>query len=409
MVLASPYVPALPLDRVAHIVLRPLACCQALGSYNFSNSFALTKFSGPLPSSRTTKDSSCASSNGANTLRINATATLAHQDDTVAYAKLSLHAQLNVDADHEAGNFQWNNAPTQRDHVPMHASTQAQFHVAGTTVTGHYRHHIRAAVSTNDFFAKCQEIHTWNSDIFQLISLPTLRSAVHSHCHRSKFIFKYLHGILLTQVTKTTWDKCSNACPSCLETDTQTHFLHCMHLSVAQWRTSCLQNLRAKLTALHTSHELLAVLVDVVEVWLDGEQLHPCNYPRLYRSAITEQQQIGWHAFLQGYWSTQWEKLQDAHLRRIHEHNRKMTGKIWATRIISTIWQPIFEGWDLHNTHVHGNKQKTADLDLRRRIISKVYHLHSRRNEVLADHVDYLFLSDLKQTIRTTTMNFLRN
>jgi hypothetical protein len=36
-----------------------------------------------------------------------------HQGDTVAYAKLSLPAQLNVDADHEAGNFQWNHAPTQ--------------------------------------------------------------------------------------------------------------------------------------------------------------------------------------------------------------------------------------------------------------------------------------------------------
>jgi hypothetical protein len=86
-----------------------------------------------------------------------------------------------------------------------------------------------------------------------------------------------------------------------------------------------------------------------------------------------------------------------------------LTGKIWATRIISTLWQHCFEGWDLHNTHVHGNNKKTADLDLRRRIISKVYHLHSRRNEVLADHVDYLFLSDLKQTIRTATLNFLRN
>jgi hypothetical protein len=167
-------------------------------------------------------------------------------------------------------------------------------------------------------------------------------------------------------------------------------------------------NSPAKLTALQTSHELLTVLVDVVEVWLDGEQINPCNYPRLYRSAITEQQQIGWHAFLQGYWSTQWEKLQDPHLRRI-EHNHKLTGKIWATRIISTLWQHIFEGWELHNTHVRGNKQKTADLDLRRRNISKVYHLLSQCNEVLADHVNYVFLSDLKQTIRTATLNFLRN
>jgi hypothetical protein len=86
-----------------------------------------------------------------------------------------------------------------------------------------------------------------------------------------------------------------------------------------------------------------------------------------------------------------------------------MTGTIWATRIIYTMWQQIFEGWELHNTKVHGDKHKQAVIDLRRRIISKVYHLHSRRHEVLADHHDYLFLSDLKQTIRTATLNFLRN
>jgi hypothetical protein len=113
-----------------------------------------------------------------------------HQDNKVAYQKLSLPAQLNVDADHEAGNFQWNHAPTQRDHVPTHASTRVQLHVAGSTVTGHYRHHICTAASTNDFFTKCYEIHSWTPATFELIRVPTLRSAVRSHCHRAKFIFK---------------------------------------------------------------------------------------------------------------------------------------------------------------------------------------------------------------------------
>jgi hypothetical protein len=182
-----------------------------------------------------------------------------------------------------------------------------------------------------------------------------------------------------------------------------------MHTTAATWRLTFLRDLRTKLTTLHTSHELTTVLVDVVEVWLEGEQIHPCNYPRIYRTAILAQQQIGWHAFLQGYWSTKWEHLQDAHLRHIKEYNNKMPGKIWATRIITIIWQQFFEGWEVHNTNVHGKQQQAADLDLRRRIISKVYHLHSRRREVLVDHVDYLFLTDLRETIRTSTLQFLRN
>jgi hypothetical protein len=182
-----------------------------------------------------------------------------------------------------------------------------------------------------------------------------------------------------------------------------------MHPTASTWRLTFLRDLHTKLTNLHTSHELTTVLLDVVEIWLEGEQIHPSNYPRLYRTAILAQQHIGWHAFLQGYWSTQWEYLQDAHLRHIKEYNNTTTGKIWASRIITTIWQQIFDGWEVHNTNVHGKQQQHADIDLRRRIISKVYQLHSRRREVLVNHVAYLFLPDLRETIRTSTLQFLRN
>jgi hypothetical protein len=105
-----------------------------------------------------------------------------HQVDKVAYAHLPLPAQLNVDADHEADHFQWNHAPTQHKQVIMHESTRAQLQgVAGATITGHYRHHIRTATSTNELFTKCQEIHSWTPETFQLINLPVHRSAVRSH------------------------------------------------------------------------------------------------------------------------------------------------------------------------------------------------------------------------------------
>jgi hypothetical protein len=46
-----------------------------------------------------------------------------HQDDKTTYAHLPLDAQLNVDADHEAGNYQWNHPPTVRDQVPLTSTT----------------------------------------------------------------------------------------------------------------------------------------------------------------------------------------------------------------------------------------------------------------------------------------------
>jgi hypothetical protein len=148
-----------------------------------------------------------------------------HQDTTKAYEKLSLDAQLNVDADLEAGNFQWNQAPTHRPSVPLLPTTRVHLHIADTTITGHYRYHIRNAASTPEFFDKCQEIHAWTPAVFAMIDLPVLRSAIRSTCHRSQFIFKFQHGLLPTQATKSVWEYCNSDCPSCLEPDNQHHFL----------------------------------------------------------------------------------------------------------------------------------------------------------------------------------------
>jgi hypothetical protein len=46
-----------------------------------------------------------------------------HQDDKKAYHALPLDAQLNVDADHEAGNFHWNHPPTVHSKVPITKTT----------------------------------------------------------------------------------------------------------------------------------------------------------------------------------------------------------------------------------------------------------------------------------------------
>jgi hypothetical protein len=84
-----------------------------------------------------------------------------HQDDKTTYAHLPLDAQLNVDADHEAGNYQWYHPPTVRDQVPLTSTTRVHLHIKNSTITGHYRHHIRTAASTAAFFQQCRDIHAW--------------------------------------------------------------------------------------------------------------------------------------------------------------------------------------------------------------------------------------------------------
>jgi hypothetical protein len=149
--------------------------------------------------------------------------------------------------------------------------------------------------------------------------------------------------------------------------------------------------------------------MEAVEAWLDGEHIDPRGYPRVYRAALTAQNLIGWHSFLRGYWSTYWIQLHDAHLKRTNQYSNKMTGKIWASRMILHIWDKVQEGWKLHNDKVHGKTTLLEDADLRRRTIAKIYTLHRMRRKVLHDHVDYLFLTDIRTTLRTATLNYLRN
>jgi hypothetical protein len=334
---------------------------------------------------------------------------LGHQDDKKKYADLSLDAQLNVDADHEAGNYQWNYPPTVRDQVPLTPTTRVHLHIQHRTITGHYRHHIRTAASQDEFFQQCREIHEWTPAVFDLIHLPTLRSAVRNNPNRLTHTFKFLHGVLPTQKTKAVWYGSNPCCPVCLEDDNQAHFFHCCHPTAQTWRNTLLRTTRTKLDTLHTPHELQVVLIEALEAWLDGERIDPRGYPSIYRAALTAQNMIGWHSFLRGYWSSHWITLQDAHLKRTHAYTHKMTGKIWATRIIVHIWDQVQAGWKLHNDKVHSKNATLDDADIRRRTIAKIYHLHRLRRKVLHDHIDHLFLTDVRTTIRTSTLKYLQN
>jgi hypothetical protein len=80
---------------------------------------------------------------------------LGHQDDKKKYADLALEAQLNVDADHEAGNYQWNYPPTVRNQVLLTLTTRVHLHIKHRTITGHYQHHIRTPASPGEFSQQC--------------------------------------------------------------------------------------------------------------------------------------------------------------------------------------------------------------------------------------------------------------
>jgi hypothetical protein len=54
-------------------------------------------------------------------------------------------------------------------------------------------------------------------------------------------------------------------------------------------------------------------------------------------------------------------------------------------------------------------RKEMQESDQNSSIVSQIFYLHSKKKQVLPDHVDYLFLSNLKHTVRTATIKFLCN
>jgi hypothetical protein len=75
-----------------------------------------------------------------------------HQDTTTPYAKLSLEAQLNVDADTKAGFFQCM-YPSQCLLIPHLPSNSVQLHIAGKVICARLKQRIRKAATFPQYLA----------------------------------------------------------------------------------------------------------------------------------------------------------------------------------------------------------------------------------------------------------------
>jgi hypothetical protein len=187
--------------------------------------------------------------------------------------------------------------------VALLPTTKARLRIGDTTITGHYKHHIRRAASTAAFFKKCRTIHNWEETTFNSIQLDYFRTATRNSVHRHKFIFKYVHNLLPTQEQKSIYGNYPPHCPSCHELDDQAHFLRCTCTDQLQWRTSSLRKLRSYLESSQTDYELMTVILEAISAWLTGDTISSADYPTRCRRAINSQTAIGWCEFLQGYWA----------------------------------------------------------------------------------------------------------
>jgi hypothetical protein len=96
----------------------------------------------------------------------------------IKYKDLPLDAQLNMEADEEAGYFQSMHASTIRPKVMLPPSTKAQLHIGTQTIRGHYPAAIHLAAAKPDPCAFIEERNKWDKTHLDSILWPPILRTV---------------------------------------------------------------------------------------------------------------------------------------------------------------------------------------------------------------------------------------
>jgi hypothetical protein len=101
-----------------------------------------------------------------------------HQDKNTAYDDLELEAQLNVDADKYAGDFQLANGKFRPIIVSLLPSCDAMLSIRGISVTSNYRKQLIRAYVEPDLIQYLQYGFGWPNETIEIILWKCLSLAI---------------------------------------------------------------------------------------------------------------------------------------------------------------------------------------------------------------------------------------
>jgi hypothetical protein len=220
-----------------------------------------------------------------------------HQDRTCEYEQLPLLAQLNVDADAVATQYQRNHGQP-RSHVLLTDNAGVCLIIPEGSATKKYAHTIRYQASVPALRQHLMERNKWTDHTFQTINWPAHGSALRARIDKGTHFTKLVHGILPTGKVlhrKNMIRNRSPACQQCME-DWQ-HIMRCTSPARQTWRDGTTKAKFDKCTTLSTRPAVQNALIDGITGWLksgdDAFSLDPVQYHIDVRHAVSQQNKIG--------------------------------------------------------------------------------------------------------------------
>jgi hypothetical protein len=104
---------------------------------------------------------------------------------------------------------------------------------------------------------------------------------------------------------------------------------------------------------------LVDILLNGINAWFHYVPFVKTKYPSIFHHLMDKQTSLGWRQIFQGRMSLEWSRLQDQHLLQIKSNSNSLTGTLWTTNIITTVWKAFFTMWTARNTAIHGADSKS--------------------------------------------------
>jgi hypothetical protein len=275
------------------------------------------------------------------------------------------------------------------------------------TVTRNYRQSLRKIASRPAMQEYLCANNKWTNSEFEWIDWDSHGISIRKWYHKKHFVTKLLHdwlpfGSLLSKYKPTY----SAKCPSCeCEMEDRDHFLRCPG---RHWKGDLFDALRKYLDRNKTRPALDDILNECLRSWLSGQEICLTGYPVLYNRLIRNQFVIGWKQLFFGRFVKEWAELQDDHLAKIRNGDRKLTGRIWVTGVITLIWDHLYVNWEERNAALHGHDANTREAAMFAQAQRETENLYGIREQVLSRDKDLFYTTIDTHYEKETTARGLR-
>ena len=159
-----------------------------------------------------------------------------HQDDDTPKSKLSLLAQINVEADKHAGNYR-HQSGSYRPIIPLSSTRPVSLDIDGKTIHRGFKQAIRDAVHRPHLLEAMQLRYDWAEGVTKTIDWEIHRQSTHSQIGRKTHYVKLCHDILPTgNIVRNYGQSLPDYCPLCKEPNEDFHhILKCPNSTRCKW------------------------------------------------------------------------------------------------------------------------------------------------------------------------------